>query len=198
MRSGGDGASAEWYTALPGRLRIEVPDAVVPAVHGSKRLWMRIGEHHDAIAAVRERLAREPVELHEAQALCRSMGVPSDFDAVHLCWRPDYDAVYYEHLNRRSRRTFLFRDEYIFDLGAAIAVEVPEPGHATYLFAAPKDVADFLSCYSAATRDDIRRNRGNIADRLGFMGRVMHGRNPKGWLRDIGTRTGAVLFAGDS
>jgi hypothetical protein len=66
------------------------------------------------------------------------------------------------------------------------------------LFAAPKDIADFLSCYSAATRDDIRRNRGNIADRLGFMGRVMHGRNPKSWLRDIGTRTGAALFVRDS
>jgi hypothetical protein len=47
--------------------------------------------------------------------------------------RPDYHALYYENLKCRSRRTFLFRDEYIFDLGSAIAAEVPEPGHATYL-----------------------------------------------------------------
>ena len=31
----------------------------------------------------------------------------------------------------------------------------------------------------------IFENRTNAAERLGFLGRVMHGRNPKTWLKDL-------------
>lgn len=43
------------------------------------------------------------------------------------------------------------------------------------------------------TRDDIRKNRGNAADQLGFIGRIMHGGGPRSWLRDLRARIGEPL-----
>jgi hypothetical protein len=54
----------------------------------------------------------------------------------------------------------------------------------------PADIREFVPRYAATTRDDIRRNRGNIATELGFIGRVMHGNHPKKWLNDLRARIG--------
>jgi hypothetical protein len=32
-----------------------------------------------------------------------------------------------------------------------------------------------------------------VAERLGFLGRVMHGRNPKLWLRDLRAKVGEAV-----
>ena len=37
----------------------------------------------------------------------------------------------------------------------------------------------FLALYTKTTKDDIRLNRNNGAERLGFLGRVIHGTNPR-------------------
>jgi hypothetical protein len=39
-------------------------------------------------------------------------------------------------------------------------------------------------------KDDIRRNRNNSAERLGFLGRVIHGTNPRAWLKEVRQRIG--------
>jgi hypothetical protein len=97
---------------------------------------------------------------------------------------------YYRQLRRRSRGLHLFRSEYIFDLEAAIVVETPQLGHATYLFSKPVSLTEFLSTYSGLTKDQIRHNRNNAAERLGFLGRLIHGRNPQAWLQELRTRLG--------
>ena len=48
----------------------------------------------------------------------------------------------------------------------------------------------FLALYTTITKDDIRRNRKNAAERLGFLGRVIHGTNPRAWLKEIRQRMG--------
>jgi hypothetical protein len=116
--------------------------------------------------------------------------MPADFDVVLVTWRPDYDAFYYRQLRRRSRCLYLFRSEYIFDLEAAVVVETPQLGHATYLFSKPASLTEFLSTYSGLTKDQIRHNRNNAAERLGFLGRLIHGRNPQAWLQELRTRLG--------
>jgi hypothetical protein len=68
--------------------------------------------------------------------------------------------------------------------------EVPQLGNATYVFTRPSDIREFVRRYATTTRDDIRRNRGNIATALGFIGRVMHGNHPKKWLNDLRGRIG--------
>ena len=63
-------------------------------------------------------------------------------------------------------------------------------GHATYVFAKPRNLDTFLALYTKITKDDIRRNRNNAAERLGFLGRVIHGTNPRGWLKEVRQRAG--------
>ena len=85
---------------------------------------------------------------------------------------------------------FLFRDEYIFELEHATVVEVPQQGHATYVFSRPPNLDQWVSAYARAVKDDIRQNRGNAAEHLGFLGRVMHGRNPRTWAAELRAKIG--------
>ena len=75
----------------------------------------------------------------------------------------------------------------------AVVAEIPQLGHATYVFAKPADVLKFVRLYAATCRDDIRRNRRNVAEQLGFVGRVMHGSNPRTWLRELRSRVGETV-----
>jgi len=53
------------------------------------------------------------------------------------------------------------------------------------------DDSSALHEHTAGTaKDDIRRNRNNAAERLGFLGRVIHGTNPRGWLKEVKQRIG--------
>ena len=38
---------------------------------------------------------------------------------------------------------------------------------------------------SVCPREDIRRNRENVATELGFVGRIVRGRKKKRWLTDV-------------
>ena len=130
------------------------------------------------------------MERSELERICSTLGVPGDFDIAQLTWRQDYDPFFYDQLRRRARRMFLFRNEYIFEFERAVVVEVPELGHATYLFARPRTLDDFLSRYARTTKENIRKNRDNVAEALGFVGRVIHGSNPRLWLKEIRVRAG--------
>jgi len=48
----------------------------------------------------------------------------------------------------------------------------------------------FLALYTRIAKEDIRRNRDNIGERLGFLGRVIHGTNPRAWLQEVRQRLG--------
>ena len=82
---------------------------------------------------------------------------------------------------------YLFREEYIFDAGGVV-VETPQVGHATYLFAKPASMEAFLTLYIGTSKEDIRANRNNVAERLGFLGRIVHGVNPQAWLKELRTK----------
>ena len=70
-------------------------------------------------------------------------------------------------------------------------VETPQLGNnATYLFAKPRDVDALLAAYAKVSKEDIRRNRDNIGDRLGFLGRIIHGNNPRTWAQELRARIG--------
>jgi hypothetical protein len=119
--------------------------------------------------------------------------IPDEFDITQISWRPDYDPFFYSQLACRARQIYLFRDEYIFELEKAVVVETPQLGHATYLFGKPRNMDSFLGLYTKITKEDIRRSRDNAGEKLGFLGRVLHGNNPKGWLKEIRQRVGEKL-----
>ncbi len=100
------------------------------------------------------------------------------------------DSFFYDQLSRRARRVYLFRGEYIFDLEKAVVVETPQLGHATYVFAKPRSMDSFLVLYTKMIKKDIRRNRDNASERLGFLGRVIHRTNPGVWIKEMRQRLG--------
>ncbi len=140
-------------------------------------------KHPGARREAANRAPRSPPHLLRARR-------PDDFDVSQINWQPDYAPFFYRELAKCARRIYLFRSEYIFDLEHAIVVEVPQPGHATYVFAKPDDLSVFLAVYAGTTKEDIRKNCDNVAGRLRFLGRVVHGNNPQRWLKDLCERIG--------
>ena len=183
----------KWETALPSRIQVRLPADIAKQIETARRSYHRFGEFSEALEQIRTRIEREPMEREQLRSLCWDLGIPGDFDIAQITWKPDYDPSYYRQLCRRARRLYLYRDEYIFDTSGGIAVETPQLGHATYLFSKPQSLETFLAAYTATTKEAIRQNRTNVAERLGFLGRVVHGSNPRIWLRTLTARLGEAV-----
>jgi hypothetical protein len=183
----------KWETALPSRMEVALPANLAEQIAEACKTHHRFGQFAEALDQIRLRIESAPVEQADLQKLCASLGLPGDFDVALITWKPDYDAFYYRQLTKRARRLFLFRSEYIFDLERAVIVETPQLGHATYLFSRPTNMAEFLAIYNRVTKEDIRHNRANVAERLGFLGRLIHGLNPRAWLKELKTRLGETV-----
>ena len=180
--------AVQWETALPSRIEVALPANTADQISEARRIHHRFGQFAEALDQIRVRIESTPVERRDLQNLCAGLGIPGDFDVALITWKPNYDAFYYKQLCKRARRIYLFRSEYIFDLDGAVIVETPQLGHATYLFSKPASMPDFLAIYCRVTREEILRNRGNIAEKLGFLGRLIHGHNPRAWIRELRTR----------
>ena len=174
-----------WETALPSRLEVKLPSDFHLQMESAKTTYHRFGQYSRALDQIRLCLEHRAVERAELQRICSEMRIPGDFDIAQISWRADYDSFFYRQLARRARRIYLFREEYIFDVEKAVVVETPQLGHATYVFAKPRSMDTFLALYTKITKDDIRRNRNNAAEQLGFLGRVIHGTNPRVWLKEV-------------
>ena len=183
----------KWETALPSRIQVALSANIAEQIAEARQTHHRFGQYAGAFDQVRARIESAPVERGDLQKLCAGLGMPGDFDVALLTWKPDYDALYYKQLCRRARRLYLFRSEYIFDLERATIVEMPQLGHATYLFSKPTSMSEFLAIYGSVTKEDIRHNRGNVAERLGFLGRLIHGSNPRAWLKELKLRLSEPL-----
>src|SRR5712664_806041 len=181
---------AQWETALPSRIEVGLPANIAEQIAEARKTHTRLGQFSEALDLIRARIESAPVERAELQKLCTALGMPGDFDVSLITWKPDYDVFYYKQLCRRSRYLYLFRNEYIFDLERTVVVEIPQLGHATYLFSKPTRMPEFLAIYCGVTREEILQNRGNLAEKLGFLGRLIHGLNPQAWCKELKMRVG--------
>jgi hypothetical protein len=179
-----------WETALPSRTEVKVPTEVHESILKARNAHSRFGRYFDEIDRLRWHVQQIPTECDELRRRCWGYGLPGDFDVKQITWRPDYDQYYYDELSRRARTIYLFREEYIFDLERCVVVELPQAGHATYVFAKPSRLQEFVWQYAKTTRQDILTNRHNVAERLGFRGRVVHGTNKGEWLDELCSRIG--------
>jgi hypothetical protein len=150
----------------------------------------RFGQYSPVLDNFCALVERKPMEKAEIGRMLSAMKVPGDFDVAQINWRPDYDSFFYQQLSRRALRIYLFRDEYIFELERVVAVETPQLGNATYLFAKPQRMDAFLAAYAGVSKDDIRRNRANLGEKPGFLGRIIHGNNPRSWAKELRARIG--------
>ena len=181
----GDWHLIKWETALPSRIVVKLSADIAEQIETARKNYRRFGEFSDALAKIRARIEREPMEREQLRSLCWDLGIPGNFDIAQINWKPDYDPFFYQQLSRRARQMYVFRDEYIFDLPSGIAVEKPQLGHATYLFSKPSNMEAFLAVYIKSPKEGIRKNRGNIAEKLGFLGRTVHNSNPRLWLKNL-------------
>jgi hypothetical protein len=153
-------------------------------------MYCRFGQYSRALDQIRLCLERKAIERKDLTQMCSELGVPDDFDIAQISWRPNYDPFFYRELSRYARHVYFFRDEYIFEVERAVVVETPQLGHASYVFAKPRSMESFLALYTKIGKEQIRRNRDNVGERLGFLGRVIHGTNPRAWLKEVLQRVG--------
>jgi hypothetical protein len=175
----------QWYAALPSRLRASLPDTLSDDIEQARSIHELLGQHAELVRQIRIKLEKQPIEHIQIQHWFGQLPASAHLSPQHVTWKADYEPYYFEQLRNRSRTWFLFRDEYLFLWQNVLIAEVPEQGHATYLFAKPDNMDAFLRKYSAVTREDIRRNRDCLASDLGFVGRVVRGRRKKRWLADV-------------
>jgi hypothetical protein len=192
-RRGGGWELVLWETGLPSSLLVQASGDFEQQLEAAKMTYRRFGQYSRALEQIRLCLEHRAVEKPELERMCSELGIPGDFDIAQINWRPDYDRFFYDQLSRRARRIYLFRREYIFDLEKAVAIETPQLGHATYVFAKPRSMESFLALCTRIGKEDIRRNRDNVGERLGFLGRVIHGTSPRGWLKEMRHRLGESL-----
>jgi hypothetical protein len=190
---GGAWELIQWETGLPSRLTVSLPADLEQLIEDARSTYHRFGQYSLALDQVRLCLEHRAVEKTKLERMCAGLRIPADFDIAQISWRPDYDAFFYRQLSRRARRVYLFRGEYIFDVEKAVVVETPQLGHATYVFAKPRSMKSFLHLYTKITKDDIRHNRDNAGERLGFVKRVIHGTNPRAWLKEIHCHLGEKI-----
>jgi len=174
-----------WQVALPSRLRVQMPTTLSADIQSARQIHALLGQHADLVRHVRGQCEKAPVEHTQVQDWLERTGASSHLKPHHATWRPDYEPYYFDQLRKRSRTWFLLRDEYLFVWDKVLIAEIPEPGHATYVFARPDNLDEFLAQYSKITREDIRLNRDNRAADLGFIGRVVRGKRKKRWLADV-------------
>jgi hypothetical protein len=183
----------KWETALPSRIETTLPANIAERINAARQTNHRFGQFADALDQIRAHTEASPIETADLQKLCAGFGIPGDFDVALITWKADYDAFYYKQLSKRARRVYLFRSEYIFELEKAVVIEIPQLGHATYLFSKPASMPKFLAEYTMVSREDILQNRGNVGEKLGFLGRLTHGVKPEVWLKDLQARVGGPL-----
>jgi hypothetical protein len=181
---------AQWETALPSCTEVALPSNIAEQIAEARQMHHRFGQFVEVLDQIRARIESTPMERADLQRLCSGLGIPGDFDVALIAWKPDYDRFYYRQLCMRAGRIYVFQSEYIFDLERAVVVETPQLGHATYLFSKPASMEDFLALYRNVTKDEIRQNRGNAGERLGFLSRLIHGNNPRAWLKELKLRLG--------
>ena len=178
----------KWETGLPCRIAVKVPANIAEQIETARSRYHLFGKFSEALAKIRARIEREPLEREHLRSLCWNLGLPSNFDIAQINWRPDYDPFFYREICKRVRRLYLFRSEYVLELEHWVAVETPQLGHATYLFSKPRTMEEFLAVYITSTKEDIRQNRCNIAEKLRFLGRITHSTNPRTWLKELRSR----------
>ncbi len=181
----GEWVLRRWHAALPSRLRVAAPKGLAADIERARAIHALRGLHSDLVEKVRAEVEKRPIDSVVVQGWFDQLGVSEHLKPQHITWRPDYEPYYFEQLRRRSRTWFLFRAEYLFVWRNVLISEMPQLGHATYLFGQPDDIAAFMCQYSRATRDDIRHDRNNVAAALGFVGRVIRGKRKKRWLADV-------------
>jgi hypothetical protein len=187
----GEWVLRRWLSAIPSRIKVRLPEGLAADVAKARAIHQLLGENAEVVQRVRTLIEQQPAEHTQVQKWFDELSVSTHLRPQHVNWQPDYDAYYFDQLRRNATTWFLFRREFLFVMPHVLVSEVPESGHATYIFAKPTNLDAFLARYATSTREDIRHNRANRGGDLGFVGRVVRGNRKKRWLANV------LKFAGE-
>ena len=96
----------KWETALPSRIEVKLSADIAEQIETARKNYHRFGEFSDALAKIRARIEREPMEREQLRSLCWDLGIPGNFDIAQINWKPDYDPFFYQQLSRRARQMY--------------------------------------------------------------------------------------------
>ncbi len=73
-----------------------------------------------------------------------------------IIWKPEFEEFFYEKLKQHATATYLWREEFIFELEHVVVVEVPQAGRASYVFKKSAVMNKWLGFYIQTSRAEIR------------------------------------------
>ena len=166
---------------------LAIPDSgfLASRFEAARAFWQRFHPHAEMVALLRARIEQEPVEAGEAARWCLSRGVCSPVDARLINWEPDYEESYYRQLAARAKVVYLFRNEYLFLFENTIVSEIPQSGHASYVFHPSLSLEAFLGQYARTTRLAIRTEPQLANKTLGYSGRIAHLKETAAWIANV-------------
>ena len=174
-----------WSQPFQSTLAVQNPSSVAPRFKAARAFWEYFHPHADIVALLRARLEQEAIEAQQAAEWCHKQGVRPPIEARWVNWEPDYEECFYRELAARARAVYLFRNEYLFVLDQTVVSEIPQAGHASYIFRPNTSLDAFLGSYAQTTRHAIRTEPKTARKRLGYAGRIPHLRDLSVWIEKI-------------
>jgi hypothetical protein len=166
-------------------LAVQNPSSVAPRFDAARAFWEHFHPHADAVALLRARLEQEAIEAQQAAEWCHAHGVRPPVEARWINWEPDYEEALYRELAARARAVYLFRNEYLFVFEQAVVSEIPQVGHASYIFHPNTPLNAFLRSYAQTTRHAIRTEPKTAREAIGYAGRIPHQKDLSVWIERI-------------
>lgn len=174
-----------WSQPFESTLAVQNPSSVAPRFDAARSFWEHFHPHADIVALLRARLEQEAIEAQQAAEWCQAHGVRPPVEARWINWEPDYEEAFYRPLAARARAVYLFRNEYLFVFDQTVVSEIPEAGHASYIFRPNTSLDTFLGSYTQTTRHAIRTEPKTARKRLGYAGRIPHIKDLAAWIARI-------------
>jgi hypothetical protein len=166
-------------------LVVQNPSSIAPRFAAARAFWEHFHPHADIVALLRARLEHEAIEARQAAEWCHAHGVRSPVEARWINWEPDYEESFYRELAARAGAVYLFRSEYLFVFDQTVVSEIPQAGHASYIFRPSTSLNSFLQSYAQTTRHAIRTEPKNARETLGYAGRIPHQKDLSVWIARI-------------
>ena len=174
-----------WSQPFQSTLAVQNSSSIASRFEAARAFWERFHPHADIVALLRAQLEQEAIEFQQAAEWCHAHGVRAHVDARWINWEPDYEECFYRELAARARAVYLFRNEYLFVFDRTVVSEIPQAGHASYIFHPSTSLDAFLRSYAQTTRHAIRTEPKTARETLGYAGRIPHLRDLSVWIEKI-------------
>jgi len=171
----GEWQLVKWETAIPSRLAVKLPANTAEQVETARKSYYRFGQFSSALDRIRERIEREPWRGETYRGFAGTWACPVISILPRSPGGPT--TTIFSTASSAGERGSSICSGTNTSLLSRPALSSRLQNSATRLISFPNPASReaFLAVYTRTTKEDIRQNRGNVAEMLGFLGRVVHG-----------------------